>query len=161
MADAQVLTPDQVAQLLAAQQQSAASTSTSAQPSSSSTPSNRLKTSFKRRRAFEPFYTGGATAITSDGSLLFATLNEEVAVIDVASGNVLQKIEGDTEEVTALAVTPSGSHLVVASRSLALRVFSLPECKLVRSIAKSHTSQVNLMSVDPTSTLLATVDRTV
>ncbi|KAJ1024684.1 hypothetical protein NDA13_004611 [Ustilago tritici] len=147
MADAQVLTPDQIAQLLSAQQQSS---------SSSSTQQHRLKTSFKKRRSFEPFYTGGATALTPDGSLLFSTLNEDVAVVEVSSGNLVQRIEGDTEEVTALTVTPSGSHLVIASRSLALRVFALPECRLVRSIPKSHLSQVNLMTVDPTGTLLAT-----
>ncbi len=73
-------------------------------------------------------------------------------MVEVTTGNVVQHIEGDTEEVTALAVvTPSGSHLVVASRSLALRIYSLPTCKLVRSIPKSHLSQVNLMAVDPTS----------
>ncbi|KAJ1572153.1 hypothetical protein NDA12_007591 [Ustilago hordei] len=151
MADAHVLTPDQIAQLLSAQQQSSSSSS-----SSSSTQQHRLKTSFKKRRSFEPFYTGGATALTPDGSLLFSTLNEDVAVVEVSSGNLVQRIEGDTEEVTALTVTPSGSHLVIASRSLALRVFALPECRLVRSIPKSHLSQVNLMAVDPTGTLLAT-----
>ena len=158
MADAQVLTPDQIQQLLAAQQQQAStsSASTSAPTAPQPPPQHRLKTSFKKRRSFEPFYTGGATALTPDGALLFATLNEQVAVVEVSTGNVLQRIEGDTEEVTALAVSPSGTHLVVASRSLALRVFSLPQCKLVRSIPKSHVSQVNLMSVDPTGTLLAT-----
>ncbi|EST08550.1 WD40 repeat [Kalmanozyma brasiliensis GHG001] len=155
MADAQVLTPDQIQQILAAQQQQASASSSSA-PAPAVPSQHRLKTSFKKRRAFEPFYTGGATALTPDGSLLFATLNEQVTVVEVTTGNVVQRIEGDTEEVTSLAVTPSGSHLVVASRSLALRIYSLPECKLVRSIPKSHLSQVNLMDVDPTSTLLAT-----
>ncbi|SJX62165.1 related to UTP13-U3 snoRNP protein [Sporisorium reilianum f. sp. reilianum] len=150
MADAQVLTPDQIQQILAAQQQQA-STSSSSPPQS-----HRLKTSFAKTRTFEPFYTGGATALTPDGALLFATLNEQVAVVDVATGSVVQRLEGDTEEVTALAVTPTGTHLVVASRSLALSVYALPACRLVRTIAKSHASQVNLMSVDPTGTLLAT-----
>lgn len=156
MADAQVLTPDQIAQLLAAQQQQQQSSSTSSSAPASAPQQHRLKTSFKKRRSFEPFYTGGATAVSPDGSLLFATLNEEVAVVQVSSGNVVQRIEGDTEEVTALAVTPDRRLLIVASRSLALRVYSLPECKLIRNIAKSHLSQVNLMAVDPTSTLLAT-----
>ncbi len=153
MADAQVLTPDQVAQLLAAQQQQQASTSST---SSASTPSNRLKTSFEKRRAFEPFYTGGATALTPDGTLLFAALNEDVSVVHVATGNIVQRIDGDTEEITALAVSPDGAHLIVTSRSLSLRIFSLPECTLVRTVPKAHASQVNLMCVDPTSTLLAT-----
>ena len=157
MADAQVLTPEQIQQILAAQQQQSASTSTSSSSTNApAQPSNRLKSSFRKRRSFEPFYTGGATAITPDGSTLFATLNEQVTVVDVSSGSIVQRIEGDTEEITALAVTPSGSHLVVASRSLALSVYALPECNLIRTMAKTHTSQVNLMSVDPTGTLLAT-----
>ncbi|SPO26172.1 related to UTP13 - U3 snoRNP protein [Ustilago trichophora] len=138
MADAQVLTPDQIQQLLAAQQQQASTSSSAPAPAPATSSQHRLKTSFKNRRSFEPFYTA------------------EVAIVEVSTGNVVQRIEGDTEEVTALAVSPSGEHLIVASRSLALRIFSLPECKLVRSIPKSHLSQVNLMSVDPTSTLLAT-----
>ncbi|TKY86358.1 hypothetical protein EX895_004507 [Sporisorium graminicola] len=156
MADAQVLTPDQIQRILAAQQQQASTSSSSAPTTSSQPQSHRLKTSFAKSRSFEPFYTGGATALTPDGDLLFATLNEQVTVVEVATGNVVQRIEGDTEEVTALAVTPTGSHLVVASRSLALSVYALPECKLVRTIPKSHLSQVNLMCVDPTGTLLAT-----
>lgn len=160
MADAQVLTPDQIQKVLAAQQQQA-STSTSSSSAAAAAPTSqpqphRLKTSFAKRRSFEPFFTGGATALTPDGSLLFATLNEQVTVVEVSTGNVVQRIEGDTEEVTALAVTTSGSHLIVASRSLALSIFALPDCKLVRTIPKSHLSQVNLMSIDPTGTLLAT-----
>lgn len=77
-------------------------------------------------------------------------------MVDVRTGAIVQKIEGDTEEPTALTVSPDGTTLVVASRSLALRIYSLPECKLIRSIPKSHISQVNLMAIDATSTLLAT-----
>ncbi|GAC95727.1 hypothetical protein PHSY_003303 [Pseudozyma hubeiensis SY62] len=152
MADAQVLTPDQVAQLLAAQQQSASTSSTS-----TSTPSQpRLKTSFKQTRSLPPFYTGGSVALHPSGTFVYSTLNDSVCVVQVSTGTVVQQFSPDTEEITALTVTPSGSHLVVASRSLALNVYSLPECKLVRSVAKSHASQVNLMAVDPTGTLLAT-----
>ncbi|KAJ9475227.1 U3 small nucleolar RNA-associated protein 13 [Pseudozyma hubeiensis] len=152
MADAQVLTPDQVAQLLAAQQQSASTSSTSA-----STPSQpRLKTSFKQTRSLPPFYTGGSVALHPSGTFLYSTLNDSVCVVQLSTGTVVQQFSPDTEEITALTVTPTGSHLVVASRSLALNVYSLPECRLVRSVAKSHASQVNLMAVDPTGTLLAT-----
>ncbi|PWZ02059.1 WD40 repeat-like protein [Testicularia cyperi] len=164
MADAQVLTPQQIQQMLAAQQASSASTSAAAVPTASATdnnaaaPLNRLKTSFTKRRTLEAFYTGGATAFSPDGRLLFSTLNEHVAVVEVSSGRVIHKIEGDTEEVTALAVSPSGEHLVIASRSLFLRIFSIQhdDFRMVRSIPKSHLSQVNLMAIDPTSTLLAT-----
>ncbi|PWN51000.1 WD40 repeat-like protein [Violaceomyces palustris] len=156
-ADATVLSPEQVQEILRQQQQhksSAPSTTAAVQHASQSKP--RLKTSFAKSRSFEPFYTGGSVAFTPDGSWMATTLSEEVVVTEVKTGNVITKIPGDTEELTSLTLTPSGSHLITASRSLSLKVYSLPEFNLVRSIAKCHAAQVTVMSVDPTSTLLAT-----
>ncbi|KAN0065412.1 U3 small nucleolar RNA-associated protein 13 [Thecaphora frezii] len=153
MADAVVLTPEQIQQLLA--QQNAASSNAAASAGSTSN-KPRIKTSFAKERTIEPFYTGGAVALTPDGEWLASTMNEEVVVVEVKTGNVLHRIESDTEEVTALTISPSGSHLIIASRSLALRTYTLPGFHLVRSTPKSHTAQVNVMTVDPTSTLLAT-----
>ncbi|EPQ29443.1 uncharacterized protein PFL1_03198 [Pseudozyma flocculosa PF-1] len=167
MADAVVLTPDQIKQLLAQQQQqqngagpstsSAAISQAAAAPAAPATPAkHRIKTSFKKERAFEPFYTGGPIALTPDGQWLAATHDEEVVILDVNTGAVLHRIESDTEPVTALTISPSGSHLIVASRSLAIRTYSLPTFDLVRSTPKAHTAQVNVILVDPTSTLVAT-----
>jgi len=59
-------------------------------------------------------------------------------------------------------VTPSGSHLIVCSRSLSMRIYSLQksttdsiEPQLVRTV-RPHTTPVVVLAVDRTSTLLAT-----
>ncbi|KAI0396131.1 WD40-repeat-containing domain protein, partial [Xylariaceae sp. FL0594] len=61
-----------------------------------------------------------------------------------------------------LKVTPSGSHLIVCSRSLSMRIYSLKksttesiETQLVRTV-RPHTTPVVVLAVDRTSTLLAT-----
>ena len=159
MADAVVLTPDQIQQMLAAQ---AAQSQSQSQPQpqsskSASAPSKpRIKTSFKKQSAFQPFYTGGPVAFTPDGELMAASMDQDLVIVQVDSAQVLKRIHGDSEEITAIAISPNGSHLIAASRSLAVRTYSLPDLELVRSTPKTHSSQINLMAIDPTSTLLAT-----
>ena len=62
MADAVVLTQEQLAQLLQQQQQSASASSSSTKPSNqkSATAKPKLKTTFRLASSFEPFYTGGS-----------------------------------------------------------------------------------------------------
>lgn len=69
----------------------------------------------------------------------------------------------DGETISTLTLTPSGSHLIVCSRSLSMRIYSLKrsadsssiEATLVRSL-KPHGTPVLVLAVDRTSTLLAT-----
>lgn len=153
------------------------------QPSASaSTSQPRLKTRFKRDRAFEPIYTGGAaTALTPDGKYLFAPVNETIHITQVTSGKTANKIPSDLEEVSCLALTSDGKVLLIASRSLAIRVFHIDyhtqqqqqqqqedggeeeegseeqvTWRLIRNIAKTHDAPIVVMRVDPTDTLLAT-----
>lgn len=131
---------------------------------SSSGPS--LRTTFKQVSSFEPLYTGGAaTAISSDGHFLFAPVNDAVHVTSVQSGKTVARIPNDLEDITCLTLTPDQSTLIVASRSLALRIFSLKfdidegeelKWSLQRSIPKTHDAPVVVMKVDPTSTLVST-----
>lgn len=139
-----------------------------------------LRTKYKKAASFEPVYTGNAaTALTSDGQFLFAPVNDTIHVTQVSSGKSVTQIPSDLEEVTCLTLSPDQSTLLVASRSLALRIFSIqytldtedamevddlsPEknsqsvsWKLLRSIPKTHDAPVVVMQVDPTSTLVAT-----
>lgn len=66
--------------------------------------------------------------------------------------------------LTSRLVTPSGSHLIICSRSLSMRIYSLAPSptatlnvtyELLRSL-KPHTTPVVVLAVDQTSTLLAT-----
>ncbi|ORZ03260.1 WD40-repeat-containing domain protein [Syncephalastrum racemosum] len=114
-----------------------------------------LKTSFKSVKTIESIYTGGKVVITADDSLLITTVNEDIAVTELATGQQKHVLEGDTEIVTTLAVKPDGKHLVSASRSLQMRIWDLEQGTCIRNF-KAHDAPVIVMDIDPTSTLVAT-----
>jgi U3 small nucleolar RNA-associated protein 13 len=111
-----------------------------------------LKTSFSHT-AIEPFFSGGSSSIV-DG-LLATTYGERVILTDLETEQRVLTIDGDGEVITTLKITPDRSHLIVCSRSLQMRIFSLPDGALTRSV-KAHESPVMALAVDPTSTLVAT-----
>ncbi|KAH8693624.1 small nucleolar ribonucleoprotein complex subunit [Talaromyces proteolyticus] len=123
-----------------------------------------VKTTFEASRILRPIYTGGSTSLDSTGRILASCIGEDALIIDLTTGDQLASIEGDGELITNLAITPSASHLVVCSRSLSMRIYSLTlfdtgkkviEAKLLRSI-KPHTSPVVTTAIDATGTLLST-----
>ncbi|KAL4927139.1 U3 snoRNA-associated protein UTP13 [Aspergillus undulatus] len=123
-----------------------------------------VKTTFEASRTLRPIYTGGSTALDASGRLLVACVNEDALVVDLETGDQLVTLEGDGEVITSLAITPSASHVILCSRSMSMRIYSLSplddtsrtlETKLVRSL-KPHTAPVVTTATDPTSTLLAT-----
>ncbi|KAJ8096809.1 WD40-repeat-containing domain protein [Lipomyces tetrasporus] len=113
-----------------------------------------LKTAFSHS-AIEVFFTGGSASVSEDQSLLATAYGEEVVITDLSTGQRKHKFKGDTEQVTTLALSPDGKYVVVCSRSLQMRIFQLPECKLVRAF-KAHDGPVIVMHIDSTSTLVAT-----
>ncbi|KAI1813984.1 WD40-repeat-containing domain protein [Poronia punctata] len=122
-----------------------------------------FKTTFAPSEVIRPIFTGGAIAIENDARILATTLGEEVILTDVQNGRHLAKVEGDGELISTLTLTPSGSHLIVCSRSLSMRIYSLKraptgdsiEPQLVRTV-RPHNTPVVVLAVDRTSTLLAT-----
>ncbi|KAL4921281.1 small nucleolar ribonucleoprotein complex subunit [Aspergillus aurantiobrunneus] len=123
-----------------------------------------VKTTFEASRTLRPIYTGGSTALDASGRLLVACVNEDALVVDLETGDQLAILEGDGEVITSLAITPSASHVILCSRSMSMRIYSLTphddtsrtfETKLVRSL-KPHTAPVVTTATDPTNTLLAT-----
>ncbi|KAF2707123.1 WD40 repeat-like protein [Pleomassaria siparia CBS 279.74] len=121
-----------------------------------------VKTTYVVGRTLQPIYSGGSVALSADGRVLAACLGEDALLTDLTTGKELARIEGDGEVITALALTPSASHLIVCSRSLSMRIYSLLpseddtlECEQLRSL-KPHTSPVVTLQVDSTGTLLAT-----
>lgn len=102
----------------------------------------------------EPFYIGGTSAtISANGEILATAVDEDVVVTDLASNEIIHKIEGDGETVTNLIMTPDGSKLAVLSQSQQLRVFDLDDGKIVKSFKMS--SPIYMSSVDETSSLFA------
>ncbi|KAL2833439.1 WD40-repeat-containing domain protein [Aspergillus cavernicola] len=123
-----------------------------------------VKTTFEASRTLRPIYTGGSTALDATGRILVTCVNEDALIVNLETGDQLATIEGDGEVITSLAITPSASHVILCSRSMSMRIYSLTpyddtsrtlETKLVRSL-KPHTAPVVSTATDPTSTLLAT-----
>ncbi|KAK9465215.1 quinon protein alcohol dehydrogenase-like superfamily [Lipomyces arxii] len=115
--------------------------------------SGMLKTAFKHS-AIQPFFTGGAASVSEDQNILATSYSEDVVITDLNTGKRLQEIKGDSEQITTLAISPDGNYLVVCSRSLQMRIYQLPDCKLLRSF-KAHDGPVIVMHIDTTSTLVA------
>ncbi|KAG6247955.1 hypothetical protein E4U23_003395 [Claviceps purpurea] len=122
-----------------------------------------LKTTFDVGHVIRPIFTGGAIAIDNKAHVLATTLGEDAVLTNPANGKHLAQIEGDGELISTLTLTPSASHLIICSRSLSMRIFSLKrsldentiEASLVRTL-KPHGTPVVVLAVDRTSTLLAT-----
>ncbi|KAI0400581.1 WD40-repeat-containing domain protein [Xylaria palmicola] len=121
-----------------------------------------FKTTFAASEVIRPVFTGGAVAIENDARILATTLGEDAILTDIKTGRHLAKVEGDGELISTLTLTPSGSHLIICSRSLSMRIYALhkttPELidpQLVRTV-RPHTTPVVVLAVDRTSTLLAT-----
>ena len=54
----------------------------------------RLCTSFEKADTFQPFYTGGAVAITQDGAWCVATFGTEVMVVETTTSKILHRLQG-------------------------------------------------------------------
>lgn len=114
----------------------------------------QLKTSF-RPTAVEPFFNGGKVSVSQDGSLMATTFDDKVFLTDLATGKQVAQIEGDGETITTMELSPDGAYLVTCSRSLQMKTYRVPSGELVRTV-KAHESPVIVMTIDPTSSLVAT-----
>ncbi|KAF4980965.1 hypothetical protein FZEAL_3140 [Fusarium zealandicum] len=121
-----------------------------------------LKTTFDVDHVIRPIFTGGSVALDNGARILATTLGEDAVLTDPTNGKHLAQIEGDGELISTLTLTPSGSHLIICSRSLSMRIYALKrsedgsiETALTRTV-KAHGTPVVVLAVDRTSTLLAT-----
>ncbi|TDZ40039.1 putative U3 small nucleolar RNA-associated protein 13 [Colletotrichum spinosum] len=121
-----------------------------------------FKTTFEPAKVIRPIFTGGSVALDNGAKMLATPLGEDAILTNPSNGKHLAKIEGDGEQISTLTLTPSGSHLIVCSRSLSMKIYALKPtedgtiaAKLTRSL-KPHGTPVVVLAVDRTSTLLAT-----
>lgn len=123
-----------------------------------------MKTSFEASRSIQPIYVGGSVALSRNGRILATCLGEDALLTDLATGTELGRIEGDGEVITSLCLTPTGSHVIICSRSLSMRIYALKpsdsadaliDAELTRTL-KPHSSPVVVSTTDRTGTLLAT-----
>ncbi|KAI6248412.1 putative U3 small nucleolar RNA-associated protein 13 [Erysiphe necator] len=122
------------------------------------------RTTFEVAETIKPIYTGNGVSLDGSGSILATALGEDALLTHLDTGRQLAKIEGDGELISTLTLTPSASHLIICSRSLSLRIYSLRSTPdrscpikndLVRTL-KPHTSPVTVLAVEQSSTLFAT-----
>lgn len=114
------------------------------------------KTTYRIQSTLEVFYTGGPAALFPDGIHLACACADEVKIVHLESGAIIQTLPGDSEPVTALAISPDGSLIFTASRALLLRAWSTETGRPVQTFV-GHRAPVAGMAVHSSGTLLATV----
>ncbi|GLJ48904.1 hypothetical protein SUGI_1031530 [Cryptomeria japonica] len=114
-----------------------------------------LKKNFRGIPALQKFYTGGPYRLSSDASFLVCACDDEVKIVEVANGFVRSTLEGDSEPITALALTPDDKLLFAASRSAQVKLWDLSSFTCIRSW-KAHSGPVADMTCDASGGLLAT-----
>ncbi|KAG8953427.1 U3 small nucleolar RNA-associated protein 13 [Tulasnella sp. 424] len=130
----------------------------------------KLRTTFRKTKVISPLHTSGPFAVSSDCRRLVTCVDDEVVLTDVDSASEICRFKGDTTPATALAITPSNTHLIVVYTSLVLRIYELPlpssspepptssetpHIPWVRQIPRAHDGPVHVLAVDPTSSYLA------
>ncbi|XP_060204098.1 protein TORMOZ EMBRYO DEFECTIVE [Lycium barbarum] len=114
-----------------------------------------LKKSYKCVQSLQQFYTGGPYAVASDESFLVCACGDTIKIVDLSNASIKSTIEGDSEAVTALTLSPNNNFLFSASHSRQIRVWDLSTLKCLRSW-KGHEGPVMGMACDASGGLLAT-----
>ncbi|KAJ4827664.1 hypothetical protein Tsubulata_017672 [Turnera subulata] len=115
----------------------------------------QMKQNYRSVPSLQQFYSGGPFAVSSDGSFLACALGEAIKIVDPENGSIKGSIEGDTEAVTALALSPDDKLLFSASHSRQISVWELSTFKRLRSW-KGHEGPVMSMACHASGGLLAT-----
>ncbi|CAL5367966.1 unnamed protein product [Camellia sinensis] len=114
-----------------------------------------LKKNYRCVQSLQQFYSGGPFAVSSDGSFLICACNDTIKIVYSSNSSIKSTIEGDSEPITALALSPDNTFLFSASHSRQIRVWDLSSLKCLRSW-KGHEGPVMGMACDASGGLLAT-----
>lgn len=114
------------------------------------------KKSYKCVTSVERFYSGGPYGVSSDGSFIVCACSDTINIVDLSNAVIKSTIEGDSEPVTALALSPDDNFLFSASHSRLIRVWDLSTLQCLRSWKKGHEGPVTGMACDASGRLLAT-----
>jgi len=115
-----------------------------------------LKQRYERATSIVPFYTGGPLAASRGGTHIACKCGGDVKLVDAASGAITATIAADAEDITALALAPSGQSLVTAGRDMMIKTWDVQTQQKVRSWKSGHgNSFVQQLAYDETGTLVA------
>ncbi|KAF1867244.1 hypothetical protein Lal_00049673 [Lupinus albus] len=115
----------------------------------------RLKGNYRCVPSLQQFYTGGPYAVSSDGSFIASACADSIKIVDSANSSIKFTLDGDSESVTALVLSPDDKILFSSSHSRQIRVWDLSTLKCVRSW-KGHDGPIMSMACHPSGGLLAT-----
>ncbi|CAL0306816.1 unnamed protein product [Lupinus luteus] len=115
----------------------------------------RLKANYRCVPSLQQFYTGGPYAVSSDGSFIASACADSIKIVDSANSSIKFTLDGDSESVTALVLSPDDKLLFSSSHSRQIRVWDLSTLKCVRSW-KGHDGPIMSMACHPSGGLLAT-----
>ncbi|CAM8968469.1 unnamed protein product [Rhodiola kirilowii] len=105
--------------------------------------------------SLQQFYTGGPLSVSSDGSFLVCACDDTIKIVDTSNASIKSTIEGDSENVGALTLTPDDKFLISASHSRQIRVWDVASLKCVRSW-KGQEGPVKAMACHASGGLVAT-----
>ncbi|KAI3680867.1 hypothetical protein L6452_35644 [Arctium lappa] len=114
-----------------------------------------LKKNYRCVQSLQQFYSGGPYTVSSDGSFIACACNDTITIVDSSNASIKSTIEGDSEPVTAIALSPDDKFLFSASHSRQIRVWDLSSLKCLRSW-KGHQGPVMAMACHASGGLLAT-----
>lgn len=71
--------------------------------------------------------------MSSDGLFLVCACDDAIKIVDTSNASIKSTIEGDSENIGALTLTPDDKFVICASHSRQIRVWDLETLKCVRS----------------------------
>ncbi|GJN26573.1 hypothetical protein PR202_gb14514 [Eleusine coracana subsp. coracana] len=124
-----------------------------------------LKKNYRCDRSLQQFYTGGPFVVgrSPDGdaegaaeTFLACACGGEVRLVSAADASAIEEpIDGDSEAITALALSPDSRHLFAAGHSRLVRVWDIASRACIRSW-KGHDGPIMAMACHASGGLLAT-----
>lgn len=93
----------------------------------------QTKKNYRCVPSLQQFYSGGAFAVSSNGSFLACACGDSIKIVDSTNSSILGTIQGDTDSVTALALSPDDKLLFSAGHSRQICVWDLSTLKCLRS----------------------------
>ncbi|CAN8256072.1 unnamed protein product [Cochlearia groenlandica] len=117
--------------------------------------SQSLKKNYRCSRSLKQFYGGGPFIVSSDGSFIVCACGDDINIVDSSDSSVKSTIEGESDTLTALALSPDDKLLFSAGHSRQIRVWDLETLKCIRSW-KGHEGPVMGMACHASGGLLAT-----
>lgn len=92
-----------------------------------------LKKNYGCEPVLQQFYGGGPLVVSSDGSFVACACGESINIVDSSNASIKSTIEGGSDTITALALSPDDKLLFSSGHSREIRVWDLSTLKCLRS----------------------------